>query len=353
MTTLAEEALRQLDDLLTDHDEREAKGIAATELTTRMAAAVERFAPAGSIYHARAARALAHARDLLQALWEISAVVRALRTDYERGNLLTVEQAVRQDVFEDFLEMAEHIAANIMAAPAAVLAGSVLEDHVRKLAVANEIDVTDEKGRPRRFEQLTIELRGHEREGISEAQRKQLAAWYAVRTDAAHGHFDNVVDDDVARMIDAIRDFMVRHPAVAREDASACEPHARALSGTPLGKAVEGALKRLLPSVVNRLNPPFSDDMPQDKLERKAPGRNVELRKRLARRRLAQLPIQMQMAQGVGVARGPLSVVLPTHDPRLAIVWVRLEAIAVEVRVDLGTVDCDPLTDKEKERAAM
>jgi hypothetical protein len=120
---------------------------------------------------------------------------------------------VRQDVFEDFLEMAEHIAANIMAAPAAVLAGSVLEDHVRKLAVANEIDVLDDEGRPRKFEQLTIELRGHEGARISEAQRKQLAAWYAVRTDAAHGHFDNVVDDDVARMIDGIRDFMLRHPA--------------------------------------------------------------------------------------------------------------------------------------------
>jgi hypothetical protein len=89
----------------------------------------------------------------------------------------------------------------------------VLEDHVRKLAAAHQIAVLDGKGQPRKFEQLTIDLRGEPSAGISEAQRKQLAAWYAVRTDAAHGHFEKVVDEDVPRMIDGIRAFMVRHPA--------------------------------------------------------------------------------------------------------------------------------------------
>ena len=93
MTTLAEDALRQFDDLLADLDERQSRRISAYELATRMAAAIERFAPPGSTYRARAAQALDNANDI-RALARISGVLRALRTDYELGNLRTAEQVV-------------------------------------------------------------------------------------------------------------------------------------------------------------------------------------------------------------------------------------------------------------------
>jgi hypothetical protein len=64
-----------------------------------------------------------------------------------------LEVRVRVSVFDDFLDMAEHIR-SIHVAPAVVLAGSVHEEHARKLAEKNEIDLVDECGKTRAFEQL-------------------------------------------------------------------------------------------------------------------------------------------------------------------------------------------------------
>jgi len=93
---------------------------------------------------------------------------------------------------------------------AAVISGSVLEGHVRSLAVRNSINVTAGT-RTRSVDELLIEL---VKEGqVSESQRKIAAGWYGLRNEAAHGHYANVVASDVDRMIDGIRDFMIRYPA--------------------------------------------------------------------------------------------------------------------------------------------
>ncbi len=97
------------------------------------------------------------------------------------------------------------------AAPAAVLAGAVLEEHIRKLATANDVPVRKSNGDPIAFEHVGHEL--VKAEVIRETERKLMAGWYAQRTEGAHGRFDNVNADDVPRIIESIRDFMLRHPA--------------------------------------------------------------------------------------------------------------------------------------------
>jgi hypothetical protein len=87
----------------------------------------------------------------------------------------------------------------------------VLEEQVHKLAPKATIALRDESGRPKGFGKLTVELRN---EGLTtEIERKAVIAWYAERNAAAHGNFDQLVQGDVERMIDATRDFVARHPA--------------------------------------------------------------------------------------------------------------------------------------------
>jgi hypothetical protein len=117
---------------------------------------------------------------------------------------------VHAEVFEDFLDMAAELLQGGYASSAAVLAGSVLEEHVRQLAAASGIAPAS-AGRPVAFDTLATNLT--KLTTIFETERKAVVAWYGLRTAGAHGRHAEVFADDVERMIPGIRDFMVRHPA--------------------------------------------------------------------------------------------------------------------------------------------
>src|SRR3954471_17296758 len=60
-------------------------------------------------------------------------ILSALRADYDAGRLQSFEELIHADLFSDFLEMAEYFLDEGYKDPAAVIAGSVLEEHLRKL----------------------------------------------------------------------------------------------------------------------------------------------------------------------------------------------------------------------------
>jgi hypothetical protein len=118
---------------------------------------------------------------------------------------------VHADLFSDFIEMADHLLARGFKDPAAVVAGSVLEIHAKKLAAKTDIDVSDAKGRAKSFDLLTADL--VKAGSLTEADRKLAVAWYGIRKHAAHGEGDKIVADQVRIMIDGIRAFLPRYPA--------------------------------------------------------------------------------------------------------------------------------------------
>lgn len=183
----------------------------ARRIATRARAAIRRYAPPGSAYEDDAKKiAESESHDEWKAE-QFAAVVHALRDDYALGGLTAVEEIVHADLFDDFLEMANELRTKGFIGPAAVLAGTVLEGHLRKLAAKCEIATKDPKGRPRSAETLGVDLR--KGEVITEVQRKSIAAWYAQRNEGAHGRSENLSDGDVERMIDGVRDFVARLPA--------------------------------------------------------------------------------------------------------------------------------------------
>jgi hypothetical protein len=68
-------------------------------------------------------------------------ILRAVREDIEGGYLSDLRTLISAEVFTDFLDMAEHLHKSGYVHPAASLAGAVLEDGMRKIAAANNINL--------------------------------------------------------------------------------------------------------------------------------------------------------------------------------------------------------------------
>ena len=141
----------------------------------------------------------------------LTGVLKSLRSDFANNRLLTLEQLVIADAFEDFLEMADHLLDSSFKDPAAVLAGSVLEQHLRVLCGNRSIPVSKPSGRPEPASTLNQELAKAQTYGKSE--QKSVTAWLGIRNDAAHGHYSSYDNKQVKLLIDGVRNCMLRNPS--------------------------------------------------------------------------------------------------------------------------------------------
>jgi hypothetical protein len=140
-------------------------------------------------------------------------VVEALRGDLEDGFIGSISELIRAEVFGNYLDMADHLLDEGYKDPAAVVAGSTLEAHLRQLCAKHGIDVTrvnNGKIQHKRAGELNQDLG---RSVYSGFDQKQITAWQNLRNDAAHGHYEAYSADDVERFVGGLRDFVARHPA--------------------------------------------------------------------------------------------------------------------------------------------
>ena len=95
------------------------------EAVSLLFAAIERLAPPGSTY---VKNAKAYERilggNLGVAVAPLAGILRALRTDYDAGNLQSVIELIHADVFADFLDMADYLLQQGYKDAAAVVIGS-------------------------------------------------------------------------------------------------------------------------------------------------------------------------------------------------------------------------------------
>lgn len=220
MTINQKAVLHQIDTVLekwanaksrSKYDDCSDLGIEVPELVTILAAAIERLAPRGSRYAENARAALKkHGENEAYNLIVLPGILKALRTDYEAGYLRSVYEIIRGDIFGDFLEMADYLLTEGYKDPAAVLAGGVLEEQLRKLCQANGIPVT--KGAvPKKADGLNADLAGANI--YSKLDQKNVTAWLGLRNNAAHGKYNEYSKEQVALMVQGIRDFITRNPA--------------------------------------------------------------------------------------------------------------------------------------------
>lgn len=177
-------------------------------IATRLSAAISRYAPPGSEYAKHAAAVGGHIGYLVK---HLGGILQALRADIEAGYMQTFEEIVHADVFADFLDMARELHSKGYKDAAAVIAGSVLEEHLRKLAARTGIEAEKLDGSPKKADTLNAELA--KADAYNKLVQKSVTAWLDLRNKAAHGEYDEYDHQQVAALIRDVLDFTTRHPA--------------------------------------------------------------------------------------------------------------------------------------------
>jgi hypothetical protein len=124
--------------------------------------------------------------------------------------MATVEELVHADLFADFLEMASELLAKGYKDAAAVITGSVLEEHLRKLAGLNGVPIQAGAAH-KKADTLNADL--VKAGAYNKLEQKNVTAWLGLRNDAAHGKYGNYDEAQVQNFVDNVRDFLLRHPA--------------------------------------------------------------------------------------------------------------------------------------------
>jgi hypothetical protein len=139
------------------------------------------------------------------------AILNAMRSEIDGGWLFTLRGLVTAEVFADFIDMAEHLLELGYKDPAAVMAGGVLEEHLRQLCVKNGIPVSqekDDKSVPLKADRLNSELT--KADVYSKLDQKLVTAWLDLRNKAAHGKYEEYNQGQVGQMILGVTEFMAR-----------------------------------------------------------------------------------------------------------------------------------------------
>ncbi len=148
--------------------------------------------------------------------WESSGkhalgILVAIQRDIKGGWVETTKGLVTAEVFADFLEMAEHLLDQKYKDPAAVVVGSVLEEHLRQLCAAASLPVEDlssGKAVPRKADTLNADLAKAGK--YTKLDQKQITAWLDLRNKAAHGKYSEYTNEQVVLMLAGARDFVSR-----------------------------------------------------------------------------------------------------------------------------------------------
>lgn len=220
MPTPTDAFLKQIDDVLkqyehfsprsdSDDDDRGRSSIA--EVITRLKSTIDHLAPAPSP-HRESAGALLKQYGVTNSysIRFLVGILKALRADYAAGYLQTVEALIHADIFADFLEMADYLLSQNYKDPAAVIIGSVLEEHLRKLCGKHGITLSNGPS-PKKAETLNTELCAAG--AYSKLDQKNVTAWLDLRNKAAHGHYSQYTQQQVELLSQSVCDFLTRNPA--------------------------------------------------------------------------------------------------------------------------------------------
>ena len=138
-------------------------------------------------------------------------ILKAIKQEIDGGWLFTLKNLVTAEVFSDFLEMAKYLLEQNYKDPAAVMIGSVLEEHLRQLCLINAIQVDtlkNEKMVFKKADQLNSDLATQNI--YNKLDQKNVTAWLDLRNKAAHGKYDEYLQTQVELMYSGVLDFITR-----------------------------------------------------------------------------------------------------------------------------------------------
>lgn len=138
-------------------------------------------------------------------------ILKAAKQEIDGGWIFTTKGLISAEIFSDFLEMAEYLLAENYKDPAAVMTGSILEEHLRHLCVKNSIPVEtikDGKSVPKKAEMLNSELTNGNL--YNKLDQKSITSWLDLRNKAAHGKYSEYSKEQVVLMLQGVSNFIMR-----------------------------------------------------------------------------------------------------------------------------------------------
>ena len=132
-------------------------------------------------------------------------ILKAVSHEIDNNRVAKVRDLMREEVFTDFLEMAEYLLSEGFKHAAAVIAGGVLENVLRDIANNLGIPVVHDNGKPLTIGSLNAAL--YKAEVYKPLQKKQIDTSADIRNAAAHGRYNDYKKDDVVEMIKFITRF--------------------------------------------------------------------------------------------------------------------------------------------------
>lgn len=140
----------------------------------------------------------------------INGILKSIKTEIQGDWLLTIKSLLSAEIFSDFLEMSEHLLNENYKDAAAVMIGSVLEEHLRQLSISNGNPILDLKDRPKKANLLNAEI---VKLGVyNKLDEKNVTAWLDLRNKAAHGKYPEYNKEQVELMLTSVTDFISRNP---------------------------------------------------------------------------------------------------------------------------------------------
>lgn len=138
-------------------------------------------------------------------------ILKAAKREVDNNWLFSIKELVSAEIFLDFLEMAEHLLEGKYKDAAAVMIGSILEEHLRQLAIKNLIAIVivkNNKSTPKRANTLNDELA--KKNVYNKLDQKSILAWLDLRNKAAHGHYSEYTQKQVEFMYQGVSNFLSR-----------------------------------------------------------------------------------------------------------------------------------------------
>jgi hypothetical protein len=129
-------------------------------------------------------------------------ILRAALEDFERGYLFEARRLIEAEVFADLLEQATELHRAGYNGPAALVAGCVLEDCLRRLCRHHGLALPPKP----KLDSMNADLA---KAGVyNKLVQKRITAVADVRNNAAHGNWDAFDTGDVKETIDWVAKFV-------------------------------------------------------------------------------------------------------------------------------------------------
>lgn len=132
-------------------------------------------------------------------------ILKAAKEDYELGYVQDIRNLVIAELFSDLLEQASELLEAGYYGPAAVLAGAVFEDNLRKLCSIHSVELSDKP----KLDYMNAQLA--KVNVYNKLTQKRITAIADIRNSAAHGKWSEFTVEDVVDMIKWITNFTETH----------------------------------------------------------------------------------------------------------------------------------------------